>query len=107
MNPVPEVITRYYEAAARDDVDELIACFTDDAWVVDEDHRHEGKDAIRAWRQSTSSAYTYTTDVRDVIATGDGQYRALTHVEGTFPGGEVDLSQDFTLRDGLISSLEI
>lgn len=107
MSTTPAVITRYFAASAADDVDALVDCFTEDAWVFDEGRRHDGKAAIRAWREGTSSAYTYTLEVRGVEETGPDELTVDTHLEGDFPGGVVDLSQVFGMRDGLIAHLKI
>jgi ketosteroid isomerase-like protein len=107
MSHTPDVITRYFGAAERGDVDQILACFTDDAWVIDEGIRHDGKNAIRTWRTTSSSAYTYTLEVRDTTARGDNKYAVDTHLEGNFPGGVADLQHVFTLRGDLIASLVI
>lgn len=39
---VPEVVTRYFEADARRDIDALVALFTDDAVVIDEGKTRRG-----------------------------------------------------------------
>jgi ketosteroid isomerase-like protein len=107
MTATPEVIASYFEASARNDVDTLVECFTEDAWVVDENRRHEGRDAIRAWREGTASAFTYTLELRGVTETGPQEFAAETHLEGDFPGGVVDLQHTFGLRDGRIARLHI
>lgn len=107
MSSTPHVIIQYFDAAERGATEELVACFSDDAWVFDEGNRYEGKDGIRTWRAKTSSAYTYTLQVRGATAMANNRYAVDTHLEGDFPGGVVDLTQMFTLRGGLIASLEI
>jgi hypothetical protein len=101
----PEVIARYYLAAGDDDVDALVECFTEDAWVVDEGERREGRGGIRTWRGHTAATYVYTQTVRSVTQTGPDEWAADTHLVGDFPGGEADLTQVFELRDGLIAHL--
>lgn len=107
MTSTPDVIARYFAASEAGDIDALVACFTDDAWVVDEARRHEGTDAIRAWREGTSASYTYTLQITGVTETASSELTVDTHLEGDFPGGVVDLKQIFGLSDGLISSLHI
>lgn len=101
------MIARHFAAAEAGDIDSLVDCFTDDAWVLDEDRRHEGRAAIRAWREHAASAYTYTLDIRGATETGPDEYRVDTHLEGDFPGGVVDLSHVFALRGELIAGLQI
>lgn len=107
MATIPDVISRYYAAAASRDLDTLIGCFTTDAHVLDEGHDYHGVAEIRAWRESLASQFTYTTEINGAEQTGDREYLVSTHLEGDFPGGVVDLDQRFTLADGLISDLSI
>lgn len=103
---IPDVITRYYETAAEGDLDALVGCFTPDAHVADQDERFTGHDEIRGWREALASAFTYTTEVTSAEEVGD-EYVVRIHLEGDFPGGVVDLTNRFTVDDGLISRLLI
>jgi ketosteroid isomerase-like protein len=107
MTTIPDVITRYYAAAASRDLDTLIGCFTSDAHVLDEGHDYHGVAEIRSWREDLASHFTYTTQITEAEQTGDQEYLVSTHIEGDFPGGVVDLDQRFTLVDELISDLSI
>jgi hypothetical protein len=107
MTDVPEVILRYIEAAASDDLDTLTACFTVDGKAVDEGETYEGRDAIRGWREAVRSKYTYTAEVTGTRALGDDRHGVDVHVVGDFPGGVVDLTYAFTLRGDLIAALEV
>src|SRR5260221_11976320 len=110
-NSMPTMISEYLAAADRGDVDAVVACFADDATVLDEDKEWHGHAGIRQWRTKVASAYEYTVEVRRVVGLGktDGveRYDVYTHLEGNFPGGTVDLTDRFGLRDGLITRLEI
>ena len=86
---LPAVVSNYLAASDRDDIDAIVACFTEDAVVLDEDRHWVGAAAIRQWRENVATAFEYT------------------HLEGNFPGGEVDLTNRFTLRGDLIVGLEI
>jgi hypothetical protein len=98
-------------ASNRASVDEIVACFTDDAVVVDEDQDWRGRPRIREWRERVATAYEYTVEVRGAIPRGqvDGLecHDVYTHLEGNFPGGTVDLTNRFGLRDAYIARLEI
>ncbi len=107
MTTIPDVISRYYDAAAAGDLDTLIDCFTTDGHVRDEGHDFHGVAEIRRWRESLASRFTYTTEITGAAATGDQEYLVTTHLEGDFPGGVVDLDQLFTLSDELIADLSI
>lgn len=58
-----------------------------------------------------ATAYEYTVEVRGATELGlvDGVERlnVHTHLEGNFPGGTVDLTNRFGLRDERIASLQI
>ena len=106
MTDLPDVISRYYSAAASGDLDAVLGCFAADAHVHDEDRDHDGLDAIRGWRESVASRFTYTTEITGVEQDGD-TFLVHTHLEGDFPGGVVDLEQRFSVTDGLITALVI
>src|SRR6185312_182806 len=70
-----------------------------------------GTTAIRRWRATVATAYQYTVQVTgaEALDEADGAERHDVHVhlEGNFPGGQVDLTDRFALRGGRIASLEI
>lgn len=107
MSAISEVITRYLRVADEQDADAVAACFTDDGSVIDEGNTYVGRDAIRGWREGTVAKWTYTTTVTGTEQIAGDRYNVAIHLEGDFPGGEVDLTQAFTLRDGLIAELTI
>ena len=107
MDTIPDVITRYYAAAAAGDIDALVSCFATDAHVHDDGRDYRGVAEIRAWRESLASQFTYTTEITGVDQSSDGAYVVFTHLEGDFPGGVVDLEQRVTLAEGLIADLSI
>ena len=108
---MPPVVSNYLAASDRDDIDAIVACFTEDAVVLDENRHWRGADAIRQWRENVATAYEYTVAIIGSQALGEldgGQRREVyTHLEGNFPGGQVDLTNRFTLRGDLIGGLEI
>jgi hypothetical protein len=108
---LPNIIRTYLAASDRDDVDAIVACFTEDAVVLDEDEERRGHAAIRQWRQDVATAYEYTVEVRGATTLGDldglERHDVYTHLEGNFPGGAVDLTNQFALRDGRIARLDI
>jgi ketosteroid isomerase-like protein len=108
---MPTIISDYLAASKDGNVDAVVKCFTDDAVVVDEDQEWRGRARIREWRERVATVYEYTVEVGDVVARGqvDGVERhdVYTHLEGNFPGGTVDLTSRFGLRDGYIARLEI
>jgi hypothetical protein len=108
---LPTIISDCMAASDSGSVDASIVCFADDAVVVDEDQEWRGRPRIREWRERVANAYEYTVEVRGAAPRGqvDGLERhdVYTHLEGNFPGGTVDLTNRFGLRDGHIARLEI
>ncbi len=93
---LPEAIQGYFRAVDDDDNDALVACFADDAEVADEGNVRRGPDEIRAWREEVLDAEVE-----------DDRYIVRTRLTGSFPGSPVEMPYRFTLRGGLIGSLEI
>jgi ketosteroid isomerase-like protein len=106
---IPEtfVITRYFETDARRDIDAIVALFTDEAVVVDEDQTYQGTAEIRGWQEGAASKYQYTTEVLGTERTGEDSYLVTGRLTGNFPGGIVELKWRFTIHGDLISHLEI
>jgi ketosteroid isomerase-like protein len=67
---LPTVISDYLAAADRGDLDALVACFTDDAVVLDEDQEWRGQAGLRQWRETVANAYDYTVEVRGAAEQG-------------------------------------
>ena len=107
MTALPDVISAYYDAAARGDLDDVIACFAPTAQVVDENQSYHGVAEIRRWRETGASRFSYTTEITGSEHAGADQYVVMTHLEGDFPGGVVDLAQRFTVTGDRISELLI
>jgi ketosteroid isomerase-like protein len=109
--PLPPIIARYFTAADDRDIDALIGCFTPDAVVTDEGTSRHGQDEIRQWREDVANAYDYTLEVLGTEPAGDqgglDWHDVLTHLEGNFPGGTVDLTYRFGLLDGYVAALRI
>ncbi len=108
---LPPVISEYLAASDRSDAEAIVRCFAQDAVVVDEGQEWRGSAAIRRWRGTVATAFEYTVQVTGAKALGDAEgverYDVYIHLEGNFPGGEVDLTDRFALRDRRIASLEI
>jgi hypothetical protein len=106
---IPEtfIITRYFEADARRDIDAIVALFTDEAVVVDEGQTYHGTAEIRGWQEGAASKYQYTTEVFGTQRTSEENYLVTGRLTGNFPGGTVELKWRFTVQNDLISRLEI
>ncbi|GGO27005.1 DUF4440 domain-containing protein [Micromonospora parathelypteridis] len=104
---LPDVIDRYFRAVDDRDLDAFVACFADTASVADDDRVYDGRAAIRAWRQKTMDATSYTSEPVRVTPQAGDSYLVLSRVSGDFPGSPIELRYRFTLRDDLIGALDI
>ncbi|WP_374023196.1 nuclear transport factor 2 family protein [Mycobacterium sp. HNNTM2301] len=111
QEPLPQAISDYLTASEQRDVDAVVACFSDNASVFDEGKRRTGPAEIRRWREDVDTAFEYTSTVTGARALGEAdgtqRYDVYLHLEGNFPGGEVDLVNSFAIRDGQIVDLRI
>src|SRR5260221_10542211 len=105
--PETSVITRYFEADARRDIDAIVALFSDEAVVVDEGQTYHGPQEIRGWRGGVASAYQYTTQVHDTKRLDEKSYLVAGRLTRNFPGGTAELQLRFTIHPDLIHRLEI
>ena len=103
----PEIIDRYLRLGTGPDHAATAACFTPDATVSDDGRTYHGRSEIQAWREELAGTFTYTVKVLATEQDAGGGYRVHTLVECDFPGGRVELTYAFRLRDDLISELTI
>ena len=108
---LPAVISAYLSASEKRDVDGIVACFSDDATVFDEGKQRRGLAEIRHWRDDVDTTFEYTSTLTRWSAVGvtdsAQRYDVTLPLQGNFPGGEVDLVNSFTIRDGQIVDLRI
>jgi hypothetical protein len=97
----------YLEAHDRRDADAALSAFTPDAIVRDDGSEYHGSSGIREWLSRASVEFTYTRTMLGADEHSTNEWIVTNHLAGDFPGGEVDLSYRFVLRDGRISELEI
>ncbi|WP_338667677.1 nuclear transport factor 2 family protein [Pseudodesulfovibrio methanolicus] len=105
MNLHPTV-KAYFDAANRQDADALLACFTPDAVVEDENNRYAGHAAIRAWKEESFAKYRPVQEPRSATENG-AVVSVVTTVSGDFPGSPVDLLHEFTLAGDAVARLKI
>lgn len=103
---LPDAVRTYFEADKADQIDVLIAVFTDDAVVRDEGRTHEGRDAIRAWWRAAKNKYHHVAEPVDAVYT-PAAWKVRTKVTGDFPGSPATLTFRFSLAEGKIAKLEI
>lgn len=103
----PDAIARYLASHEDADPSQLANCFHEDAVVKDEGAVHRGRAAIAEWRRAAQAKYLFRLTPLGLLEDSAETFRLLARVEGNFPGGRAELIHVFTLRDGLIASLEI
>ncbi len=102
----PEIVSRYFSAAERRDLEDLDVCFTDDAILTDDGRTYHGRAEIKAWRVAAGPSYEFVVEVLDWEHTGDTCV-VDTNVASTVSGDPVELTFRFTLTDGRIGELRI
>ncbi len=104
---LPDIIQRYQRAHDNRDTAAALATFNSTAVVTDDGETARGHDQIRHWLETASSEFTYERTLLEVTSTGPDEWMVSNNITGTFPGGTVDLSYHFTLREDLIQQLII
>ena len=104
---VPPAITIYQAAHDRRDVPTALAQFTVDASVVDDGRTYEGISGVESFLRTAVSEYTYTRTLIAAEEISPDRWRVTNHLDGDFPGGQVDLSYEFHVVGGLIARLTI
>jgi hypothetical protein len=102
---LPKPIAEYF-AADRADASAVAECFAENAVVVDENHTHRGRQAIRQWKESATTRYKYTSKPIASAEVG-GKTVVTSRLMGDFPGSPVELKYVFELDRDRIASLEI
>jgi len=103
---LPSKIQNYIDASNAHDVPSILACFTDDATVRDENTTHRGKIDIERWATETIEKYKFQFKP---LSTEDRDNETVVAVEisGTFPGSPITLDYRFAIANEKIASLII
>jgi hypothetical protein len=104
---VPGVISAYFVAHDEGRTDDALDAFTSGARVFDDGHEYVGTEAIRHWLGAASRTFTYTRTFVSAEPAGEGGWLVVNHLEGDFPGGQVDLRYRFRLDIDWIVELHI
>jgi methylated-DNA-protein-cysteine methyltransferase related protein len=104
---LPASVAAYLRAAAALDADAVVASFTTNAQLTDDGRTWRGRKEIRRWWQGPATRFRYTVKLLGGQPVGSDGYIARVRLTGNFPGRTADLRYRFTLRDGLVSILEI
>jgi hypothetical protein len=104
INP-PPIIQRYIDVSNAHDVKAILACFSDDAVVRDENATHRGKIEIERWVATTIKKYKF--QFKPLSSKERNETLVGIEVSGTFPGSPVTLDYQFTIANDKIASLLI
>lgn len=103
---LPKVIANLVKAQNDFDSADYANCFSETAVVVDEGHRHTGRDEIAQW--ITKANKEYKAHMKPTKFEEKETESLLTaEISGTFPGSPIVLQYHLQIADGLIKSLSI
>jgi ketosteroid isomerase-like protein len=97
LTDLPTTVREYLTAHTARDTDTALAGYTADAVVTDDGRTYRGTEEIRGWLEQSSTEFTFTTELTGAQRVDDRQWVVVSHLEGDFPGGVVDLRYCFTL----------
>ncbi|MFB8371273.1 hypothetical protein ACFC25_18135 [Pseudarthrobacter sp. NPDC055928] len=105
---LPLPITTYFERSQGNQRKTAIEAFASDAVVVDEGRQYRGTSEIAGWLDRGAAEYEWTTTFLRAERDDDTTL-VVNRLEGTFPGGIVDLTFRFVLdsQNTAISELTI
>lgn len=105
---LPEPIATYFQEKNRDNVDEVISCFSPTATVIDEGENMKmtGHDSIRQWMTGTVADYKLSTDVTKSVESEENT-TVTALVSGDFPGSPIEFEYEFKTQAGKIEQLTI
>jgi hypothetical protein len=102
--PIP--VANYFRSENAHDANAVAYCFSIDAQVRDEGKIYQGRDAIRAWKNATSTKYAATITATGCKTTPLG-CTVAGKVTGNFPGSPLMIDFDFKFGAQEIDALEI
>ena len=105
MNLLP-TIHKYVDASNAHNVKLILAQFSDDAVVRDENATHRGKIAIEHWLVATIEKYKFQFKPLS-SQSRDNETLVSVEVSGTFPGSPICLDYHFVSADDKIATLTI
>src|SRR5437763_8677895 len=103
---LPSKIQNYIDASNAHDVPSILACFTDDETVRDENTTHHGKIDIERWATETIEKYKFQFKPLSAEQR-DNETLVAVQISGTFPGSPVTVGYHFGMADEKIASLII
>ena len=107
---LPPVVVAYLDGVNAFDVDAIMACFAEDAYVNDARREINGIDAIRRWIEKEMVGDHVTMDPIEVVD-HHGDTIVRSRYDGTYDKtnlpDELIMSDYFSVRDGKIVSVAV
>lgn len=103
---LPQTIRDFFRASNKHQTEDLLACFGDNALVLDDGGRYEGLSSIRSWSDQNYIGARVHADLT-AVEPRDHEWAVLAEITGNYPGGPYRFWFGFTLDQGQISKLEI
>ena len=107
---LPPVVAAYLDGVNAFDVDAIMACFAEDAYVNDARREINGIDAIRRWVEKEMVGDHVTMDPIEVVD-HHGDTIVRSRYDGTYDTtnlpDELIMSDYFSVRDGKIVSVAV
>jgi hypothetical protein len=107
---LPPVVAAYLDGVNAFDVDAIMACFAEDAYVNDARREINGIDAIRRWVEKEMVGDHVTMDPIEVVD-HHGDTIVRSRYDGTYGKtnlpNELIMSDYFSVRDGKIVSVAV
>jgi ketosteroid isomerase-like protein len=107
---LPPVVAAYLDGVNACDVDAIMACFAEDAYVNDARREINGIDAIRRWVEKEMVGDHVTMDPIEVVD-HHGDTIVRSRYDGTYDKtnlpDELIMSDYFSVRDGKIVSVAV
>jgi hypothetical protein len=101
---LPKIAEALVQASNDQNLEEYLACFSEDASIGDVGKAVKGKKAIADW--FTNKDYEYRMEPLEVEEAAD-KITVKTKVTGTFKGSPLNFSLQMKLDSGLIQNLKI
>lgn len=103
---LPAAVRAFSAAHEARDADAALAALAPGAVITDVGEAFEGEQALRRFVSEAGAEFSYTDVVTRIARDGD-TWVLGHHLEGDFPGGQVDLDHRFTLAGDLVARLDI
>lgn len=100
------VITNYFDAKNRRDVEAMLQAFAPSATVRDETIEYAGSSRIRHWLEHITKTHHLAFEVVETTPTDRGAV-AIVRASGDIPGSPFIVRYAFTLSGNAIGRLEI